>query len=256
MRSRWDQGSDLPARQPSNKGLRHVDKQVTSRRERAKADPARTLRRMGLLPPSSPGTGERRGSSRKRTPVIRLTPSRGAHAPAGQREGLVDKLTRASGGFLISGPGQVGIGRWTSLRNSRELQSGKSPLYFTRVFRLRKNKRQRGGRRKETAAAGGERFRERQQSPRLEEVIGATSKDFTGEIRSGRERDQRDARKRRPYRGEGELRPQGANDVLRQVRLVRVPHEADGHDLRRVHEDASDPDPLPAFALTKKREGF
>lgn len=31
-----------------------------------------------------------------------------------QGEGLVDKLTQASRGFLISGRGQVGIGCWTA----------------------------------------------------------------------------------------------------------------------------------------------
>lgn len=49
------------------------------------------------------------------------------------------------------------------------------------------------------------------------------------------------------------MRPQRANHVLREVRLVRVPHEADGNDLRAVHEDASDPDLLPTFALREMK---
>lgn len=49
------------------------------------------------------------------------------------------------------------------------------------------------------------------------------------------------------------MRPQRANHVLREVRLVGVPHEADGNDLRGVHEDASDPDLLPTFALREMK---
>lgn len=59
--------------------------------------------------------------------------------------------------------------------------------------------------------------------------------------------------KRSTHRGEGEMRPQRADHVLGEVRLVRVPHEADGNDLRGVHEDASDPDLLPTFALRERR---
>lgn len=59
--------------------------------------------------------------------------------------------------------------------------------------------------------------------------------------------------KRSTHRGEGEMRPQRANHVLHEVRLVGVPHEADGNDLRGVHEDASDPDLLPTFALRERK---
>lgn len=62
-----------------------------------------------------------------------------------------------------------------------------------------------------------------------------------------------DMKKRPTHCGEGEMRPQRADHVLREVRLVGVPHEADGNDLRGVHEDASDPDLLPAFALKETK---
>lgn len=53
---------------------------------------------------------------------------------------------------------------------------------------------------------------------------------------------------------ETEMRAQRPDDVLREVRLVRVPDEADGDDLGGVHEDPSDPDPLPTVALEKEKE--
>lgn len=43
-----------------------------------------------------------------------MFPQCSTHARGRWGEGLVDKLTQASRGFLISGPGQVGIGCWTA----------------------------------------------------------------------------------------------------------------------------------------------
>lgn len=45
------------------------------------------------------------------------------------------------------------------------------------------------------------------------------------------------------------MRPQRADNILGEVRLVRIPDEADGDYLRGVHEDPSDPDPLTTVAL-------
>ncbi|TNN68420.1 hypothetical protein EYF80_021341 [Liparis tanakae] len=43
--------------------------------------------------------------------------------------------------------------------------------------------------------------------------------------------------------------PQAVDDVLRQVRVVRVPHQPDGHDLRRVHQHPADTQHLPTVTL-------
>jgi len=50
------------------------------------------------------------------------------------------------------------------------------------------------------------------------------------------------------------MRPQRADNVFCEVRLVRVPDEADGNDLWGVHEDPSDPNPLATVALKKDKE--
>lgn len=47
--------------------------------------------------------------------------------------------------------------------------------------------------------------------------------------------------------------PQGTDDVVRVVRLVRVPDEADGDDLGGIHQDLSDANPLPTSALGGRR---
>lgn len=39
------------------------------------------------------------------------------------------------------------------------------------------------------------------------------------------------------------------DDVLGQVRVVRVPHQPDGHDLRGVHQHPADTKHLSAVAL-------
>lgn len=46
---------------------------------------------------------------------------------------------------------------------------------------------------------------------------------------------------------------QSVNDVLGQVRVVRVPHQADGDDLWTVEEDASRSELLTALTLRRKR---
>lgn len=43
------------------------------------------------------------------------------------------------------------------------------------------------------------------------------------------------------------------DDVLCEVRVVRVPHQADGDDLGAVEEDASHPQLLTALTLKRKR---
>lgn len=54
-------------------------------------------------------------------------------------------------------------------------------------------------------------------------------------------------------RRQTEVWPQGTDDVVRVVRLVRVPDEANGDDLGGVHQDLSDPDPLATSALGGRR---
>lgn len=53
-------------------------------------------------------------------------------------------------------------------------------------------------------------------------------------------------------RRQTEVWPQGTNDVVRVVRLVRVPDEADGDDLGGIHQNLSDPNPLATSALHKE----
>lgn len=50
-------------------------------------------------------------------------------------------------------------------------------------------------------------------------------------------------------RRQAEVWPQGTNDVVRVVRLVRVPDEANGDDLGGIHQDLSDPNFLATSAL-------
>lgn len=57
------------------------------------------------------------------------------------------------------------------------------------------------------------------------------------------------------HRRETEMRPQRSDHLLCEVGLIRVPDEADSDDLRRVHEDASDPNLLPTVALENVEEG-
>lgn len=54
------------------------------------------------------------------------------------------------------------------------------------------------------------------------------------------------------HRGEAEMRPQRADNVLGVIRLIGVPHKADGNNFRAVHEDSSDLDLLAAVALKDK----
>lgn len=49
-------------------------------------------------------------------------------------EALLTGLTEASGGFLICGAGQLGIGRRLLTQQARDLQRNKSPLYFPHMF--------------------------------------------------------------------------------------------------------------------------
>lgn len=50
-------------------------------------------------------------------------------------------------------------------------------------------------------------------------------------------------------RRQTEVWPQGTDDVVCVVRLIRVPDEANGDDLGGIHEDLSDPNPLATSAL-------
>lgn len=56
-----------------------------------------------------------------------------------------------------------------------------------------------------------------------------------------------------PHVSEVQAGPQGVDDVLGEVRVVRVPHQADGDDLGAVEEDASHPQLLTALTLKRKR---
>lgn len=53
-------------------------------------------------------------------------------------------------------------------------------------------------------------------------------------------------------RRQTEVWPQGTDDVVGVVRLVRVPDEANGDDLGGIHQDLSDPNPLAASALEEE----
>lgn len=55
------------------------------------------------------------------------------------------------------------------------------------------------------------------------------------------------------YIPEAQAGSQGVDDVLGQVRVIGVPHQADGDDLRTVEEDASHPQLLTALTLRKRR---
>lgn len=50
-------------------------------------------------------------------------------------------------------------------------------------------------------------------------------------------------------RRQTEVWPEGTDDVVRVIRLVRVPDEANGDDLGGIHQDLSDPNPLATSAL-------
>ena len=52
-----------------------------------------------------------------------------------------------------------------------------------------------------------------------------------------------------PHISQTQAGSQAVYDVLRQVRVVRVPHQADGHDLRRVHQHPADTQHLPTVTL-------
>lgn len=54
------------------------------------------------------------------------------------------------------------------------------------------------------------------------------------------------------HRRKTEMRPQRFDNILCEVWLVRVPDEAYGNNLRGVHEDPSDPNPLPTVALEEE----
>lgn len=55
------------------------------------------------------------------------------------------------------------------------------------------------------------------------------------------------------YIPEAQAGSQGVDDILSQVRVIRVPHQADGDDLRTVEEDASHPQLLTALTLRKRK---
>lgn len=48
---------------------------------------------------------------------------------------------------------------------------------------------------------------------------------------------------------------QAVDDVLSQVRVVRIPHQTDGNDLRGIHQHPADTQHLPTVALMERRSG-
>lgn len=54
------------------------------------------------------------------------------------------------------------------------------------------------------------------------------------------------------HRRKTEMRPQRFDNILCEVWLVRVPDKAYGYNLGGVHEDPSDPNPLPTVALEEE----
>lgn len=55
-------------------------------------------------------------------------------------------------------------------------------------------------------------------------------------------------------RRQTEVWPQGPDNIVCVIRLVRVPDKANSDNLRGIHEDLSDPNPLPTPALKKKKK--
>lgn len=74
-----------------------------------------------------------------------MFPRSSTHARRKQGEGLVDKLTQASRGFLISGPGQVALGVGPLTQRPR-ITEKQIPTLFHTYVRLHKNKLQQEGR--------------------------------------------------------------------------------------------------------------
>lgn len=61
---------------------------------------------------------------------------------------------------------------------------------------------------------------------------------------------------RSPYISQTQTGPQAVYDILRQVRVVRVPHQPDGHDLWGVHQHPADTQHLPTVTLwCRERRG-
>lgn len=56
------------------------------------------------------------------------------------------------------------------------------------------------------------------------------------------------------YRRQTEVWAQGPDNIICVIRLVRVPDKANSDNLRGIHEDLSDPNPLPTSALKKKKK--
>lgn len=65
----------------------------------------------------------------------------------------------------------------------------------------------------------------------------------------------REEKERRRYPGEGEVRGQAPNHVAGQVRVLGVPDQANGDDLRAVHQDAADLYFLATVTLKKNTKG-
>lgn len=55
-----------------------------------------------------------------------------------------------------------------------------------------------------------------------------------------------------PYISQTQAGPQAVYDVLRQVRVVWIPHQPDGHDLRWVHQHPADTQYLPTVTLWRR----
>lgn len=55
------------------------------------------------------------------------------------------------------------------------------------------------------------------------------------------------------YVSKAQAGSQCVNDVLSEVRVIRVPHQTDGDDLRTVKEDTGHPELLTALTLRKRR---
>lgn len=58
----------------------------------------------------------------------------------------------------------------------------------------------------------------------------------------------------RSYITKAQAGTQSVDDVLSQIRMIRVPNQADGDDLRTVEEDTSHAELLPTLTLRKKEQ--
>lgn len=58
------------------------------------------------------------------------------------------------------------------------------------------------------------------------------------------------------YIAQAQAGSQGVYDVLSKVRVIRVPNQTDGDDLRAVEEDPSHPELLTTLTLRRRRSNI